>query len=459
MQPVYGLKAVRKACSSGRGHERTTVATRGRFIELRRGRVFTGGRGHLSRYSDLFRRPSFGSFLAAGALQIAAPSTVLVVCLYAVTLAYPANERVAYGAFALTFLGLSSALPTLASAFFAGALADRYDRGRLMRVANLVSLLGVTAGAADLILAPSGHVGLPVTPGFYLPVWVLLLYPCWATVVASATLFRPAYNSSIPRLVGTHDLGRANGLIYATAAVVSAATALAVGLILTYAPDAFALGLSFVLFFATQVVLLLVDVDLSVQGALTKRSVARDAVDGFVYLAHRRELLEITIASLIVLFLSAIALVELGLYVGSWLGLSEGLWYGAMITASTLGVAFGFALISRFRFEPHAGRVIIVLTIAMGASLFALGLVHSIWLALPVIFVYGMMPGMITTVFLSTVQATVPDAMMGRVFSADEVGSYALVPFGQTAGAFSRAPWGCRERISLRAGRSSSSAS
>jgi hypothetical protein len=49
-------------------------------------------------------------------------------------------------------------------------------------------------------------------------------------------------------------------------------------------------------------------------------------------------------------------------------------------------------------------------------------------------FVYGMMPGMIQTVVISTIQATVPDAMMGRVFSADEVGSYALVPFGQSAG-------------------------
>jgi MFS family permease len=359
---------------------------------------------------------------------------VLVVFLYAVTLAYPVGERVVYGAFALTFLGLSSALPTFIGAFFSGALADRYDRGRLMRIVNLFSLLGVTAAAADLLLAPAGHVSIPVTAGFYLPTWVLLLYPCWATVVVSSTIFRPAYNSSIPRLVETKDLGRANGLIYATAAIVGAAAALGVGLILTYAPDGYALVLSFVLFFGTQVILLLVDIDLSVKASPTKRTIARDAIDGFVYLGHRRELLQITIATLIINFLSALALVELGLYVGSWLDLAQGIWYGAMITASTLGVAVGFALISRFHFEPHAGRVIILLTIAMGASLFALGLVHSIWLALPVIFVYGMMPGMIMTVFLSTVQATVPDAMMGRVFSADEVGSYALVPFGQTSG-------------------------
>ena len=340
----------------------------------------------------------------------------------------------AFGAYALTLLGLSSAVPTLVGAFFSGALADRYDRGRLMRAVNLVSLLGVTAAAADLIVAPGGRLYLPLASGFYLPVGVVLLYPCWATIVASATVFRPAYNSSIPRLVDPVQLGRANGIIYTTAAIVSAAATLLVGVVLTVAPEGDALALSFVLFFGTQLALLFVDADLSVSPSRTRRSVARDALDGFAYLGRRRELLEITLVALLTNFLSAVALVELGLYVGSWLGLTQGIWYGAMVAASTLGVAVGFSVIPRFRFEPHAGRAIIGLTLAMGVGLLGLGLVHSIWLALPVIFAYGMMPGMIMTVFLSTVQATVPDAMMGRVFSADEVGSYALVPFGQTAG-------------------------
>ena len=359
---------------------------------------------------------------------------MLVILLYSVTFAYPAPERVTYGALALAFLGLSSAIPTLVAAFFSGALADRYDRGRLMRAVNILSLVAVAAAMADLSLAPGAIVHAPGPPGFYLPLWVLLLYPCWGVVVVTSTLFRPAYNTSIPRVVETRDLGRANGLIYATAAILSAAGTLGVGAILTYgtAPDA--LVVSFVLFFATQVALLLIDLDLSVTRASAKRSVVTEAKDGFVYLGKRRELLEITIAALVVNFLSAVALVELGLYVESWLGLAQGIWYGAMVTASTLGVALGFVVISRFHFEEHAGRAIMVLTLVMGVALLALGLVRSIWLALPVIFVYGMMPGMIATVFLSTIQATVPDAMMGRVFSADEVGSYALVPFGQYGG-------------------------
>ncbi len=207
-----------------------------------------------------------------------------MVFIFEVVLAYPAADRTSYGAIALTFLGLSSAIPTFIAAFFSGALADRHDRGAMMRIVNLVSMLGVTAAVADLVIAPANHIAFPVSSGFYLPLWVLLLYPCWATIVASATLFRPAYNSAIPRLVETKDLGRANGLIYATAALLSAGGSLAVGGILTFYPAAFALALSFVFFFATQVALLRIDADFAVRRTSPIRSVAKEAVEGFAYL-------------------------------------------------------------------------------------------------------------------------------------------------------------------------------
>ncbi len=230
------------------------------------------------------------------------------------------------------------------------------------------------------------------------------------------------------------DLPKANGAIYAVAATVSAVGSVGVGVVLTVAAPAYALSVAFALFFGAQVALLLVHTDLSVRRRGPARSVFKEAVDGYAYLARRRGLLQITVAALVTNFLSAVALVELALYVASWLNLTQGIWYGAIVGTSTLGVAVGFVVAPRLRFEPRAGRAIIVFTLAMGLAILGLGLVHSIWLALPIIFAYGLMPGMINTVFLSTVQATVPDEMMGRVFSADEVGSMALIPVGQYAG-------------------------
>jgi MFS family permease len=342
--------------------------------------------------------------------------------------------RTDYAALALAFLGLSSTLPTLASMFFAGALADRHDRGHLMRTVNLLSIVATTAAAVDLVYGPTTHIAVPGPAGFYLPLWVLLIYPAWALITASSALFRPAFNTSVPRVIETKDLGKANGAIYAVAALASAAATLVVGVLLAVGPAVYALGIPFALYFATQAALVLVDADLRVVRRSAPKSVLLEARDGFVFLARRRALLEVTIASLIVNFLSAVALVELGLYLEGWLGLTNGLWYGAMLAVLTAGGAAGFVLASQIRFEHRAGRVLILLTLVMGLALLAFGLVRSVWLALPIAFVYGMMPGMITTVFLSTVQATVPDEMMGRVFSADELGSYALVPVGQFAG-------------------------
>ncbi|MGB6501734.1 MAG: MFS transporter [Thermoplasmata archaeon] len=386
-------------------------------------------------YADLFQERSFGPFLLAGAFQLAAPSGVQVILLFSVALAYPAADRTTFGALALAFLGLSSTIPTLLTAVFSGAFADRHDRGVLMRTANLCALLATAGLAADLVLRPGGRVPFPGPHGFYIPEWLLLSYPAWAAVAATSTLFRPAYNTLVPRFVEPEALGRANGLIYAVAAIASAIATVSVGLLLTVGPSEYALAIPFVLFFATQVTLLFIHTDLSVERrASTRRPIWTDAREGFSYLLHRRDLLEITVAALLINFLTAVALVELALYVVSWLGLVQGIYYGAMVAAATLGTATGFLLIGHIRFEARAGRVMILLVFAMAASLLALGSVRSIWLALPILFAYGLAPGMITTVFLSTIQATVPDEKMGRVFAADELGSFSLVPAGQWAG-------------------------
>lgn len=403
-------------------------------MEPTAGRPRAGRRKSLSRYGTLFGKPSFVPFLAAGSLQFAAPSAVLVVLAFSVTFAYPSDVRTTYAALALAFLGLAATLPALAAAFFSGPLADRYDRGALMRAVNLGSILATVALVADLIYAPGTHVAVPGPAGFYLPLWLLLLYPGWAAIAVTTTLFRPPYNTSVPRLVSTSDLGLANGAIYAVAAGTSTAATLSVGFLLTLGSSAYALAVAFALFFGTQVALLLIKVDLSVTRRSAPRSVWTEAREGYAFLVRRRGLFEITVLGLVVNFLTAAALVELALYIESWLGLSSGIWYGAMIATSTAGVAVGFLATVQLRFEHRAGRIVIFLTIVLGATLVALALVRSVELALPILFVYGTMSGMIVNIILSTVQATVPDQMMGRVFSADEVGSFALIPVGQFAG-------------------------
>jgi hypothetical protein len=386
------------------------------------------------RYSTLLRRETFRTFLAAGALQYAAPPAVLVVLLFRVALAYPAPERESFGALALAFLGLSSTLPTLAAAFFAGSLADRHDRVELMRVANLLALLATAGLAADLYFNPASALRVPGPAGFYLPLWMVLAYPGWALMTASTTIFRPAYNTTVPRIASAEELGRANGLLYAVAALAVALATAGAGAIITEFSSTEAMGAAFLLFLLTQGLLLRLPNDLSPPRPSDLPSIWTSVRGGFSYLLRRLDLFEMTIAALVINFLLAVALVELALYVVSWLGLVSGIWYGAMVAASTAGAGAGLLGAAHLPFEERAGLFILGFVFLAGVALLSLAAVRTIWLALPLVFAYGAAAGAIATMFLSTVQATVPHDVMGRVFAADEVGSYALVPVGQWVG-------------------------
>jgi len=385
-------------------------------------------------YGAILRHDSMPAFFAAGVLQFAAPGTALIVLIFTTSSAYVSAGHAGQGAIALALIGLASALPTLGAMFISGPLADRHDRHLLLRTTNVLSLVATAGLAADLFARPERAVGIPFAASFYFPLWVALALPAWALLIASATVFRPAYNASVPRLVPTAELGRANGLIYSTAAVTLAVGSLGVGIVLGFGSTVYALAIPFVLFLATQVILLGVRADLSAPRPRTARRMTADVAEGFRYLYGRRDLFEMTIATLVVNLLLAVAFVELGLYVIVWLHQPSGFWYGAMVATSTLGSAVGLIAVAHTHFEERAGRVLIAFVLAIGFSVVALAVVRSIWLALPIIFIYGLFPGMVQTVFLSSAQATVPNELLGRVFSADEVGSYALVPLGQATG-------------------------
>ncbi|MGI0131787.1 MAG: MFS transporter [Thermoplasmata archaeon] len=422
-------------CSRTRG-----APARSSEVLWRGGRVHGPGGGGLGRYTSLLAHRPFRSLLFAGALSFAAPSATLVVLVWSLATAYPpnlsANALGQFSALALSFLGLSATVPTLVSAIFSGTLADRMPRRRLMRWTNALGLVGTLGLMAVLYAQPSSPVALPGPPGFYLPLWVLLLFPLWALVTVGVTIFRPAFNASLPRVVSTAELGSANGLVYAVAIAFSVLGSLGAPLLI----GPFGLGPSLVfavgLFAATQLVLVGVTskVDPPPTAVARRRRFLADAGDGYRYLWHRRELLEITVSALLINLFSAVAFVELALYVKVWLAADNALLVGGMLAGASLGAGLGSVLVGRLHFEKRAGRLLALLTVLQGAAVVVLAVSRSPWISVPDMFLFGVFPGMFTTIFLATIQATVPNEMLGRVLAADEVGSYSMVPFGQYTG-------------------------
>jgi Transmembrane secretion effector len=394
----------------------------------------------VGRYASLFERAGFRPFAAAGALSYAAPLVVNIVVAWAVAEAYPGvGQSVTFVALALVFLGLSATLPTLASAAFSGALADRWPRRRLMIAVNGLFLTAVALLVIDLLLRPTAPIGAPGPAGFYLPLWVVLVYPLWAAITTSSTIFRPAYNASLPRLVNAPDLGRANGLVYAIAIGLGVSASIGATELMALFGDpgvGYALGVALALGIGAQVALQGIPTDVDRRTARPPSSFLHDVMAGYRYILGRRALLQLTLGALAVNFLNAMAFVQLALYATTWLGVanSQAYLYGVLLGGATLGAGFGTLVVNQLNFERRAGSMIILLVIAQGLSVLALGVFRSLPFALADMFLFGMFPGMSQTIFLATVQGTVPDELLGRVFAADEVGSYALVPVGQAVG-------------------------
>nr|WP_280526216.1 MFS transporter [Couchioplanes caeruleus] len=116
--------------------------------------------------------------------------------------------------FAMIFL--ASTLPAILAAPFAGVLADRWDRRRLMLGADAVAALAT--GAVAVLYAA----GL-------LAVWHV--YVTTAVGAAAGVLHQISYASLTPRLVGKRHLARFNGMMQAGRAVQIAAPLLAGALV------------------------------------------------------------------------------------------------------------------------------------------------------------------------------------------------------------------------------------
>jgi MFS family permease len=392
--------------------------------------------GRPSGFRALLRRPPYRALWLTGGLTLAVVPVLLVVLVWTVTQAFPsvpAGDRGTAVALSLSLLGLSAAIPTLLAAVLSGTLADVWPRLRLMQAVNAGEILGIFGMLAVFAFRPTTPVNVPGLP-VPLPMYLVLLFPCWALLSTAATLFRPALNASIPRVVEPDELGNANGLLYAFGLGVSVVGTIATPLLLTREGSVTALLVPLGLLLAAQGGLAMLRAPLDPVEPPARQSFARELVEGYAYLWRRPALLRLTLASLAINFLSAIAFVELGLYVTITLGIEDPIYIGALYAGASVGAAVGALTIARVRFEPMAGRYLAALIVAQGAIVLALVVIRAYPLALVDLFLYGLVPGMAATVFFALVQATVRNDVLGRVLAADEVGSLALVPAGQYVG-------------------------
>ena len=323
--------------------------------------------------------------------------------------------------FDIAYVGIASIVPGIVFGLYAGVLADRHNRRRLMLASDIVRavVMAVLAGTLYLI-------------GFS----IVLVLAAIVLVYSFTALFNPANQAMLPRLVGREQLEDANGALSASIQLSQTVGAGAGGLIIAVAGASAGLGINAATYALSAAFILQIASEFgrTPEGpARARRSVRQDLVEGFSYMKNHVPVLELTLGFLPCNFLIILIPTFMVVYSATVFG-SSAATFGFLVASIGLGSVVGALSVGRVRARRFAGISYAVTFLGCGVAAALLVLGHSFPTAVAGAALFGWSVGFCNTVFLATMQAIVPNAVLGRVLSIDMVGSNVAIPAGLIVG-------------------------
>jgi MFS family permease len=315
--------------------------------------------------------------------------------LTAVAVPYQVYE-ITHSSLDVGLVSLAQLIPLLVFSLIGGSIADAHDRRRVLMVAEC--LLGVTS------------VGLAINGGLHRPaLWPLYVLPGAAGGLAGFD--RPAFNSSIPRLLPSGDLAAAYALWqvqFQVGIVVGPAVA---GLILAGGGTALVYWIdvaSFVVSFISVTALRPIP---PAEGA--GPAGAKSIAEGLRYIKGNQILQGVYLLDIdaMVFGMPRALFPALGLDFFHGGARAVGFLYaspgaGALVGALTTGWVQGV---------KRQGRAVIIAVILWGAAITVFGLVDILWVAMILLALAGW-ADVVSAVFRSTIlQVSLPDHLRGRL--------------------------------------------
>ena len=357
-----------------------------------------------------FRRLWVGSVTSAAGTAIGA--IILTWLVYTAT----------HSAIAISILGIVQFLPTLAFGLLAGALIDRLDRRRLMLTCDLAR--SVCFGALALFVLIYG-------------VSTVVLIGVVFAVATFSTVFRPATNAAIPRILGAEELADGNGLLQGGTTVaqfvgspIGSILVVTVGASVGFAVNALTFAISGTMIF----LMVIPTASRSLPGAEPRRrSILGDVGDGLRFLRSRRALLIITLTAMAANFFLTIWGGFTVIYAAEHLKVGA-TGFAILVAATTAGFAIGAILPGRFHMDRSPGLWLLPTWGIVGFFVLGLAWTSSLAVAVGLTLAGGALLSIGNTTWLSGVQRTVPDEYLGRYFATDEAGSFAMIPAGLAVG-------------------------
>ena len=326
-------------------------------------------------------------------------------------------------AIAVTYVGLAGIVPGLALGLVAGVLADRHNRRRTMIVSDVSRALIMAFLAGFLYLR-----------GFNL----LLILGVFVIVNSFTAIFFPASSAMLPKLVQKSELTQANGFLQGTTQGAQMIGSAAGGAAIAFVGVVPGLAVNAITYVISAVLLLQIASTFGRIGGADVRGAARppfrtEIVEGLSYMRANLPIMEVTLGFLPGNLLWVMVTNFSVVYVASYFPGSPAA-YGYLVAGLGGGFALGAFLATRLHLSRYSGIAMASMVVMEGAAALGLSVSHSYALSLGLSASLGAEAGVINAVYYSTMQAIVPDNVLGRVLSVDQVGSFAGIPAGLLIG-------------------------
>jgi MFS family permease len=320
-------------------------------------------------------------------------------------------------AFLVGLVATAESLPIVLLSLYAGVLVDRYERLRLVKIAQSLLLL---EAAILTWFTWSGRISIG---------WLLVLATAQGTF---ASVEIPSRQSLIIELVGREDLPQAialNSSGFNLARIVGPAVA---ALVIAKLGTAWAFGLNALSYLAVLIGLFMIRLDPWRPSALLVRPI--DAIRESI--RYMRETPHVAALMKVVTVYGVLGVPYLTLmpvFARERLGLGAG-GYGLLLACVGVGGLTGAIAIAARPARVAGSRTFLMSSIAFPIVLMTLAWIRRPHLAYPLLFLAGI--AMIANGALSNsmLQHSVPDALRGRIMAAY---SFVVVGLAQTLGSFS----------------------
>ena len=348
----------------------------------------------------------FAIFIASQSISLFGSSLVQFAILWYITLETNSGLMMALSI-------IFGFLPTFFLSPFAGVLADRFDRKKLI----MLSDLGIAL--ATLVLFVVFRLG-------YHGVWLLFLISALRSIGTS--IQSPAVSAFLPQIVPEGQLMRANGLLASFQSAIALISPMVSGALMSFWPIEFIFLIDVVTCIIAVLILLFLKVAPHAK-ALEKQTVSywQDLRLGFAYIREHAYVKSLFLFFALFFVLVSPAAFLTPLQVARSFG--EDVWrLTAIEVAFSSGMLLGGLLMSTWGWLKNRMQTMILSLYLIGINQVLLGVVPSFWIYVAVMVVVGITLPVFNTPAMTLLQEKVDEAFLGRVFGVLSMISSGVMP-------------------------------